>query len=468
MALSSVPASVFDDYRFREEFNQTLFESSVRRKKIIPEVGFNLDEGEYPQIKEKIALRGWRRLAAPTTGISKPLVQEFYANAAVSDEEMENAGQLPYKSYVRGVEVNFFGKYPKSNEVQGRNTRCRNRLQNSQATDQWLDEVLAELFIPGATWKLSSSQPAVPIQLRRTELLPLGRGWQEFIIHSLVPTGNKSEITVARAILIHVIMRGEDVRAEDIIADNMVVIAQRLHGKGNLSFPSTIYKLCKDAGVPLREDEDDEDEPVPQAGGGNEEDQEQQQYHQFQQPPQQHYQEFQQNFENQYHQDLQGIEEHLSSMQFLQHSFYENMQKSQAEYMEEEIQEIRKGQINKTLSNTQKAEAEKNLEQAVEKQARDISEMRKQLNLWTRNASAREAYSCWAHQQANPNLSEIPVNHIPDLMQTNAESGRPMFYGALKSNVGASSSSQSAQQEPVPLRTAPPLPGYQPTRPPPN
>ncbi|MED6141358.1 hypothetical protein PIB30_102623 [Stylosanthes scabra] len=101
-----------------------------------------------------------------------------------------------------------------------------------------------------------------------------------------------------------------------------------------------------------------------------------------------------------------------------------------------EIQEVKKGQINQTLINNQRAEAEKSLEQAVEKQARDISEMRKQLNLWTRNASAREA---------NPNLSEIPVNHIPDLMQTNAERGRPMFYGALKSHEGASSSSQPDQ-----------------------
>ncbi|MED6175837.1 hypothetical protein PIB30_082054 [Stylosanthes scabra] len=122
-----------------------------------------------------------------------------------------------------------------------------------QATDQRLDEVLAELCNPGATWKLSSSQLAVPIQLRKIELLLLARGWQEFIIHSLVPTENKSKITVARAILIHAIMRGEDVRAEDIKADNMAVIAQGLNGKGNLSFPSTIYKLCKDAGVPLRE-----------------------------------------------------------------------------------------------------------------------------------------------------------------------------------------------------------------------
>ncbi|MED6128648.1 hypothetical protein PIB30_099904 [Stylosanthes scabra] len=61
--------------------------------------------------------------------------------------------------------------------------------------------------------------------------------------------GNKSEVTIARAILIHSIMRGE----EDIIADNMAVIAQGLQSKGNLGFPGTIYKLCKDAGVPLRE-----------------------------------------------------------------------------------------------------------------------------------------------------------------------------------------------------------------------
>ncbi|MED6222419.1 hypothetical protein PIB30_064267 [Stylosanthes scabra] len=112
--------------------------------------------------------------------------------------------------------------------------------------------------------------------------------------------------------------------------------------------------------------------------------------------------------------------------------FHSQIRKEQ-EMLAREIQEVRKGQINHTLVNNQRAEAEKNLEQA-----------------------------------ANPNLSEISINHIPDLMQTNAERRRPMFYGALKSHHGASSSSQPDQQEPVPLRTAPPLPGYQPPRPPPN
>ncbi|MED6186173.1 hypothetical protein PIB30_064211 [Stylosanthes scabra] len=118
MASSSAPASVFDDYHFMEELNQTLFESSIRRKKIIPKVAFNLEEDEYPQIKEQIALRGWRRLAAPTTEIRMLLLQE-----------VANAGVMRFKAETEGAETDY---------------RTR------QATDQRLDEVLAELCIPGS------------------------------------------------------------------------------------------------------------------------------------------------------------------------------------------------------------------------------------------------------------------------------------------------------------------------------
>ncbi|MED6151126.1 hypothetical protein PIB30_079326 [Stylosanthes scabra] len=99
MASSLAPASVLDDHCFRKEFNQQLFESHVRRKKVIPEVGFNLNDDEYPQIMEQISLRGWRRLASPMTRDSKLLVQEYFANATVSDEEVANAEQLMYEHH---------------------------------------------------------------------------------------------------------------------------------------------------------------------------------------------------------------------------------------------------------------------------------------------------------------------------------------------------------------------------------
>ncbi|MED6138299.1 hypothetical protein PIB30_072973 [Stylosanthes scabra] len=308
MASSAAPMSVFDEHHFRKEFNQELFKSHARKRKVIPEVGFNLNEDEYPQIMEQVSLRGWRRLAAPRTNVSELMVHEFYANAAISAEEAAEQDELPYKSFVRGIKLDFSpSKIRRVMRFKRETTGAQTDYKTRQAVDQRLDEVLTDLCIQGATWKLSSGQPTVPIQLRRTELHPLAKGWQEFIIHSLVPTGNKSEVTTARVILIYCIMRGEEVRAEDIIADNIATIAQGLTNKGNLAYPSTIYKLCKDAGVPLREfrrtpripelsyitvrrieatryprnlpqpqqDDDDEDEPMPQADGGNEEEEDQ-------------------------------------------------------------------------------------------------------------------------------------------------------------------------------------------------
>ncbi|MED6202172.1 hypothetical protein PIB30_102713, partial [Stylosanthes scabra] len=253
-----------------------------------------------------ITLRGWRRLAAPTTKISKTFIHEFYANAIITEEEREEHGGHPYMSFVRGVPVNFSPENIRrvirfKAEVEG----ARTNFETRKAHDQQLDNVLADLCMPGATWKLSTGQQKVSIQLRRQELNPLARGWHELSIHSLIPSSNRSEIPVIRAILIHCIMKGEDVLAEEIIADKIIRIAQGIKEKGKLRFPSTIYKLCKDVGVPLREfrktkkipaetpitarrmestrlprnpqhqpqDNEDEDQPMPQAEEGHEEEQ---------------------------------------------------------------------------------------------------------------------------------------------------------------------------------------------------
>ncbi|MED6164213.1 hypothetical protein PIB30_087527, partial [Stylosanthes scabra] len=222
-----------------------------------------------------------------------------------------------------------------------------------------------------------------------------------------------------------------------------------------------------------------------QADGGNLEEEDQQPPQQNQPPqqdqqPQQHgFPNFQPRYQSQYHEDLQGIEETLSSMQFFQQTFYENMQKSQADYMEEvkqikekqeqiynhnqrfhsqiwqeqkkrakEIQEVRRGQLAQAVANNQRLEAERNMQLALERQGRDIVEIRKQVHLWTNSVSSKEAYACWAQQQANLNLSEIPITQIPNIKRTNVEKGRPLFHGFLKSNYGASSSSQVDLEEP--------------------
>ncbi|MED6200642.1 hypothetical protein PIB30_087211 [Stylosanthes scabra] len=140
MASSSSTSNMLDEHCYR-----TI-------KKITPEVTCDLEDDEYPSIKEQIALRGWRRLASPRTKVSKWLIQEFYANAVQSEEEMEQGEQHPYKSYVRGVEVDFSPENIRrvlrfKEHTPGAETDCATRLN----TDQRLDEVLQDLCIPGAT-----------------------------------------------------------------------------------------------------------------------------------------------------------------------------------------------------------------------------------------------------------------------------------------------------------------------------
>ncbi|MED6199232.1 hypothetical protein PIB30_073999 [Stylosanthes scabra] len=155
--MASAPVSVFDEHRFRKEFNQQLFESHTRRRKVISEVGFNLDEDEYPQIIEQILLRGWRRVAAPMTGVSKLLVQEFYANVAVSDEEAVDEDELPYKSFVRGVKVDFSpNNIRRVMRFKSATTGAETDYKTRQAIDQRLDESPTHRR---GSWRLCVLQP---------------------------------------------------------------------------------------------------------------------------------------------------------------------------------------------------------------------------------------------------------------------------------------------------------------------
>ncbi|MED6223867.1 hypothetical protein PIB30_078305 [Stylosanthes scabra] len=68
----------------------------------------------------------------------------------------------------------------------------------------------------------------------------------------------------------------------------------------------------------------------------------------------------------------------------------------------------------------------------IREQHANFMEITRQLRDWTRNASARESYSVWAHQQANPNLVEMLSQKIVKQIYDNIDHKRPMFRGLLK------------------------------------
>ncbi|MED6140128.1 hypothetical protein PIB30_090134 [Stylosanthes scabra] len=239
--MSSSPSYYYNDHLFRAPHHQEIYQKYIHRKGVTPEKGFELQEGQYPEVGEQISLRGWRRLSKPKTKISKDLVHEFYTNAVRTEEELASGEDYPYTSYIRGKEVDFFAaKIREVLRIKHMTLGAETDFKKRQFEDQRLDNVITEICMLGAQWKMSSSQPPHPIQLRRQDLTPVARG-------------NKSEITVARAVLIHSIIKGHDVRVEELIADNIAVLAEGVQGRSKLCFPSTIYRLCKEAGVPMGE-----------------------------------------------------------------------------------------------------------------------------------------------------------------------------------------------------------------------
>ncbi|MED6226880.1 hypothetical protein PIB30_108103 [Stylosanthes scabra] len=94
-----------------------------------------------------------------------------------------------------------------------------------------LDHILYDMCEEGAEWV--RHRDGRPHYIRRSNLEPMTKGWYEFVCRSILPTTNRSELTVERAMLIHSIIIGENINVEEIIAEQ---IYNPLCGcKGNLT-----------------------------------------------------------------------------------------------------------------------------------------------------------------------------------------------------------------------------------------
>ncbi|MED6139976.1 hypothetical protein PIB30_088799 [Stylosanthes scabra] len=132
----------------------------------------------------------------------------------------------------------------------------------------------------------------------------------------------------------------------------------------------------------------------------------------------------------QYLEELKALKTRQDDLWSQQNHFYQTMRSQQAG-LAKEIEEVKKYQVNQTLMRSHRDPLDK-MEEKIHETRNEIIEMRGQIKEWTRNASAREAYCCWAHQQANPNLIPIPACEIARFLHDNAAKKRNIFHGALK------------------------------------
>ncbi|MED6186174.1 hypothetical protein PIB30_064212 [Stylosanthes scabra] len=90
--------------------------------------------------------------------------------------------------------------------------------------DQRLNDALRDIGEPFAQWKRDNK--GKPSQIKRRELNPTARGWLDFVGRSLIPSSNNSKVTVERAVLIHSIIEGLNIKAELLITENISAAAE--------------------------------------------------------------------------------------------------------------------------------------------------------------------------------------------------------------------------------------------------
>ncbi|MED6152061.1 hypothetical protein PIB30_088364 [Stylosanthes scabra] len=135
---------------------------------------------------------------------------------------------------------------------------------------------------------------------------------------------------------------------------------------------------------------------------------------------------------------------------FSNHTNQYNMIRQEQKLLGKEILDVKKYQMNTVTmgssSSPQKYEPDQALMKIREQHA-NFSEVQRQLKEWTRNSSARECYSVWAHQQANPNLVKMPVHKVTKQIYDNKDNNKPM---SLKSDL------QPSKTAPLPPKSKDP------------
>ncbi|MED6225115.1 hypothetical protein PIB30_090622 [Stylosanthes scabra] len=176
------------------------------------------------------------------------MVKEFYANAWEPDKARRK--QRTYTSMVRGTEINFDPSNIKR-VLKLRKDPIPNApsYHERKANDDFrLDHILYDMCEEGAEWV--RHRDGRPHYLRRSDLEPMPKGWYEFVCRSILPTTNRSELTLESAMLIHSIIIGENINVEEIIAEQIYKFVYKTDISSSLPFPSIIAALCADAKIP--------------------------------------------------------------------------------------------------------------------------------------------------------------------------------------------------------------------------
>jgi hypothetical protein len=226
---------------------EAYFNNKLYARALVRERGFQFEETESePEVarfKAVIQRRQWGRFVANRRNAPKDLVREFYANTLVEDTDIQPS-ELSYLSYYRGYPIDYSPARVRAHlgllspeEEKAIFRRCR-FPSFSELRHHYAPSIVAGTICqPGRSWTKS--------MIPKDHLLPEAVVWAHFVLDSLFPNSNKSEIRVDAALLIYCLMA-------DIPIDVAQVISYKIYSTLNLDksgkslpYPGLVTELVK-------------------------------------------------------------------------------------------------------------------------------------------------------------------------------------------------------------------------------
>ena len=232
---SEAPTPSFDASRFANMSAAERFGTICKNRSFIKEKGFHHPDDFF---RKTIEAKGWRALCQPPRPAAMSMVREFYANLA---------SHVLKKVRVRGVLVDFSAE--SINSFYGLEHVPPGPFDQLREHPDY-PEVIRVLIKGRGEWRINSAGHAVNFKAKHLAYIP--KVWHHFITSRLIPTTNVCEVIAQRSLLNFAIIQDIPFDVGQVIED---AILHNKDAKMNLGHPFLIFGLCKQAGVPLDDNE---------------------------------------------------------------------------------------------------------------------------------------------------------------------------------------------------------------------
>lgn len=249
----------FDANMFRSLGCKNFYDTFPVNPPFVREKAIRLTPGDYPEIQANIQERGWEKFVSYPKKASKALTFEFIANVNPQPAIDGTLTFPPNTSFVRGriipfdqITINELFEIP---HVPVAECGFRDRLRRKPKEDEdHAVEILRTLCKPHVDWERNGYGD--PKKIKTKNLTPIARGWADFILHTISPCSNQTELHIPRASLATAIIQREPINLGLVLKNELLELSKiKLEKKPWWRHASLITLLCEKAGVVVEAEE---------------------------------------------------------------------------------------------------------------------------------------------------------------------------------------------------------------------